>query len=369
MDVAFDTAIARYYYVARTVHIERQGQYRPGWLFYTRTRADFDEALATSTPGVKKVSAWGVASFVVRGRIQVLEMPEALAVPVWPHAVVIHLAVVLSNIFRPRRRRIRIVTYAIENLSPEAKIRGRLSMPSWLARGVVRAVGGFLMRTTDRVVFGTQAALDTYLAALPRQMRRSGLEVEVVWALPMRRPGLAARAREPRVVFLGTFETRKGIHHLIRAWPAVKEAIPGATLLLIGKAGDIEDVRAFAHAHPHEVELVEDPPRQEIFRLLDQSKVLVLFSQSTPVWKEQVGLPILEALSQGCEIVSSDETGIADWLQQSGHNVVPASASADQLASAIVSALRSSRTPAEIVANLPPEDSRKVADDVMFESF
>lgn len=365
MTEAFDPKIARYFYVARTVHVERQAEYRPGWLFYTRTRADFDEQLAERTRGVVKASAWRVARFVVRKGIRVLEMPEALAVPVWPHAIVVHSAVLLHNMVRPRRDRISIVTYAIENLSPVEKIRGRLALPSWCAGGIVKAVGGFLLRSTDRVVFGTQAALQTYQDALPRAMERSSLDIQLVWALPTRGGDLEVEARGPKLAFLGTFEERKGIHHLLRAWPLVKAALPDARLRLIGKAGDIHDVRAFA-ASNEDVELIEDPPRAEIFELLRESKALVLFSQPTPVWKEQVGLPILEALSEGCEIVTSDQTGIAEWLGEAGHHVLPDSASTEELASAIVSALQSRRSPAEIVADLPEEDTRKTADSVMF---
>ncbi len=360
-----NTEIARYYYVARTVHVERQSEYRPGWLFYSRTRADFDEDLAIRTPGVKRASAWAVGRFVVRHGVRVLEMPEPLAVPVWPHAVIVHSRVLVHNILRPRSARIRIVTYAIENLSPEAKFRGRLPLPGWAARAIVSLFGGFLLRTTDRVVFGTQAALDTYLEALPSAMKRPGLETELVWALPMRGNDLGTEVRPPTVVFLGTFEERKGIHHLLRAWPRIVSVLPDARLILMGKAGDIDVVREFARTRP-EVTLLEDPPRARIFEVLRESKSLVLFSQPTPVWKEQVGLPILEALSQGCEIVSSDETGIADWLAEAGHQVVAQGADDEELAEAILRSLRSQRTPAEIVAGLPVEDTRKTADDAMF---
>lgn len=363
-----NTDIARYYYVARTVHVERQSEYRPGWLFYTRTRADFDEELAAHTPGVVRASAWAVGRFVVRRGVRVLEMPEPLAVPVWPHAVIVHGLVLLHNVFRPPSARIRIVTYAIENLSPEAKFRGRLPLPGWVARAVVSLFGGFLLRTTDRVVFGTQAALDTYLEALPSAMKRRGLETELVWALPMRGSDLGTAVRPPTLVFLGTFEERKGIHHLLRAWPRVAAEVPEARLVLMGKAGDIDVVREFARTRPEDVTLLEDPPRARIFEVLRESKSLVLFSQPTPVWKEQVGLPILEALSQGCEIVTSDETGIADWLAEMGHQVVPRAADDDELAAAILSSLRSRRTPADIVADLPAEDTRKTADDAMFAS-
>jgi glycosyltransferase involved in cell wall biosynthesis len=133
----------------------------------------------------------------------------------------------------------------------------------------------------------------------------------------------------------------------------------------MGKAGEIETVRDFASARP-EVTLIEDPTRSVIFGELNRSRALILFSQPSGIWKEQVGLPIVEALSYGCEIISSDETGIEGWLREHGHRVLPWSSTSESIAAAALAALESDRTVGEILSDLPDRDGRLGADDFLF---
>ncbi|SDZ39269.1 glycosyltransferase [Herbiconiux ginsengi] len=354
---------ARYYYVARTVHLERLADYHPAWFFYTKVRADFDPELAASMPYVQQRGALSVAWFVARNRIDVLELPEALAVRVWPQAFAIHMVVAMSNVFK--RRKTRIVTYAIENYPADRKLAYFTKMPIGIARLITKVLAGFLLHTTARVVFGTRDAEENYARQLPGAISRPTLEKDLIWALPSQLEGVTGADRQDQVVFLGTFEERKGIFKLIESWPAVRSQMPDARFLIMGKSGEIERVREFARAH-EEVQLIEDPSRELIFGNLRASKTLVLFSQQSGIWKEQVGLPILEGLSCGCEIVSSDQTGIAGWLASNGHEVVAWQAEPSVLANAIVRSLRNERGPLTIAASLPRVDSRLEADRVLF---
>jgi len=114
------------------------------------------------------------------------------------------------------------------------------------------------------------------------------------------------------------------------------------------------------------VRLVVDPPRPEIRDILAHSRVLVLPSQPSPTWREQVGLPIVEGLEQGCAIVATTETGLAPWLQEHGHAVVSRDADAAALARAIIGQVDAGDRAASIVASLPPLDGRLAADAWMF---
>ena len=69
-----------------------------------------------------------------------------------------------------------------------------------------------------------------------------------------------------------------------------------ATLALLGKGALEQEARALSVAQPS-VTLEVDPPRPRIHSVLDDSRVLVLWSQPSPTWREQVGLPIVEGLS------------------------------------------------------------------------
>jgi len=111
-----------------------------------------------------------------------------------------------------------------------------------------------------------------------------------------------------------------------------------------------------------DVSFVFSPSRPKIHSLLAESKVLVLLSKPEGLWKEQVGLPILEGLSHGCEIVTSSSTGIASWLSGAGHHVVSLPLQEAEISHAICSALSSSRDAKEIVDYLPEVSGRAAAD-------
>jgi glycosyltransferase involved in cell wall biosynthesis len=356
--------VARYYHTARTAHLERLASQTPAWFYYSTVRADFDPEMARKNPLVNRASALKVAVDVVRKRIEILEVPEPLAVALWPQLVLIHTLVFCSRFVT--RSRVRVVSYAIENYPTDRKLTEFSKLPRALSTLVVKLVAGYLIRTSHKIVFGTADAEATYARLLGGAMRRSNLSTRLVWALPAAE-NFDDGPRPQRVAFLGTFEERKGIVRLMEAWSSVGSLVPGAELVIMGKSGLIEEVREFVDATPS-VRLIEDPPRTQIFDELRTSKTLVLFSQPSRGWKEQVGLPIVEALSLGCEIVASDETGIARWLDDSGHWVLPASASSSELAAAIAGSLLSSRTPKSIVRALPREDGRTLADRELFGS-
>ena len=72
----------------------------------------------------------------------------------------------------------------------------------------------------------------------------------------------------------------------------------------------------------------------------------------------------MEGLSYGCTIVTTTETGLAGWLTEHQHRVLPADADEAQLAAAIVDALR--RPVAGVRDPLPAQDGRLTADAWMF---
>jgi len=92
----------------------------------------------------------------------------------------------------------------------------------------------------------------------------------------------------------------------------------------------------------------------------------VLLSQRTTNWREQVGLPIVEALAHGCAVVASDETGLADWLATHGHRCVSPSASEGELADVVVVAIKAERPVDSVLADLPAVDGRSRADAWLF---
>jgi glycosyltransferase involved in cell wall biosynthesis len=109
-----------------------------------------------------------------------------------------------------------------------------------------------------------------------------------------------------------------------------------------------------------------DPGRDRIHAVLHEASALVLPSQPSPTWREQVGLPIVEGLSHACTIVTTAETGLADWLRERGHGVAVDPASPAELAEIIRTVLAHPVDPEAVLAALPARDGRLVADDVLF---
>jgi glycosyltransferase involved in cell wall biosynthesis len=166
-------------------------------------------------------------------------------------------------------------------------------------------------------------------------------------------------------VFVGAFNERKGVLQLLETWPTVSARRPSARLRVLGKGPLRPVVEAAAAADPS-IQVEVDPGRAAIHAALRRAKVAVLLSQPWRGWREQVGLPIVEALAHGCHVIATDQTGLADWLRAHGHTVVPASASTTVVADALVTALDSCRSAESVLEELPDRDGRLAADEWMF---
>lgn len=358
---------AAYYPMARTAHLERLGDSGADVIYYTKHRADWDLSVLNDPSTAIRTGVWGVARAVLSGSLKTLEVPEPLAIRLLPQLLAVSGAVRMT----PRRRRPRVSTYAIENLDQVDKLAIALRSRT-LSQLCLRVALAGVTPMLDRVAFGTDGARATYVDNYGqrgwRRLRRSAA-VKTFEALPQ--PETSASNDLPRrsLVFLGTFEDRKGYWALIRCWDQVRAALPGATLQIIGKGTPKDEASSveWAASRP-EVDLELNPPRHHIHELLDDAAVLVMASRRTPTWREQVGLPILEALSHGLTIVTSEETGIARWLSGHGHQVVGSDYSDEELTSALIEAIKAPLPRADVLASLPDVDQRRAADAWMFAS-
>lgn len=162
------------------------------------------------------------------------------------------------------------------------------------------------------------------------------------------------------MLFLGAFHERKGLPELVAAWPEVVRRRPSARLTVMG-SGPLEGmVRDLAERCPGVV-VVVDAPRSEVHAALRRSSVVVLLSRRTDTWREQVGLPLVEALAHGCSVVTTTETGLAGWLSNHGHAVLPADTTDEDVAGTVVELLARHRPVASVLADLPDTDGRLAA--------
>ncbi|MDQ1583764.1 MAG: hypothetical protein QOF36_1818 [Microbacteriaceae bacterium] len=350
---------ARLYDQIRTAHFERARELEPAAIVYRTKRYDVDDRL---TAGLELVQAGAVAAarLLARSRVTVLEVNEPLFVASLPRTALVLAAIRLDAIFT--RTKPLVVTYAIENMSPFHGA-DRPRARTRLRRRVEASLARFVWGRVDRVAYGTDAARALYRATLPQSHHRAEA---LVPALPEPCKCDSSEPREShRVLFLGALGDRKGFPELLRAWPLVRESDPRAQLTIVGK-GALEALASETARVDSSVEVILDPPREEIHRRLRSSQVLVLPSQRTTIWREQVGLPIVEGLAHGCSIVTTTETGIAGWLAEQGHGVVDPGCSAKELAASILHQLERGASAHSILAGLPIEDGRLAADRWMF---
>lgn len=357
-------SIARYYRGARSVHLERLSAFKPGDFLYFKPMYDFDEALAAKLPHVHHVRFRQIVWRVLRRRYDVLELAE----PYTPSALPQNLAIALASHISALggRKPTRLVTYAIENADLPTKLAIKAHLPLAIVRPLVKSLVGFCFNRIDRVVFGTQAAADNYAALLgTRRLAESPPDHTLVWGLPTKEPVINDDRPGAYLLFLGALDSRKGIVNLMNVWDSVVRRLPAAELIILGKGPFEAQVSEWA-SQRSTVQLEVDPSRAVIRERLSSSKALFMLSQPSPLWKEQIGLPILEGLGFGLEIVASSETGISPWLREHGHRVLDPGAPDLDLISAIVHALESDRAPSGIAEDLPPIDGRLKADQWLF---
>jgi len=346
--------VTRVYATVRTAHLERDAGRSEVTLLAGERRYDFDAAAAAGLDLVE-TSTVGVFRHLVRHPSAVVEVNEPLQLRSAFRTAAALAALGVRRLFGAPRTV--VVTYCIENLDPRGRSDGGVRART--KRRLQLMIARRVWRRLDRIAYGTPGARDLYAAVLG-PIRR-GAEAELIPALPTAADVPDERTEPLTAVFLGAFVERKGFREVLAAWPLVADAVPGARLLMMGKGAGEDEVRRAAQTLPA-AEVLVDPPRAEIFERLAQATALVLPSQPQPGWREQVGLPIVEGLGAGCEIVTTTETGLAEWLGAHGHRTIDAKRPATELAEAIAAALTRARPRREILADLPSVDGRLAAD-------
>ncbi|QWL32015.1 glycosyltransferase [Rathayibacter toxicus] len=345
---------------ARTVHLERFAHLDAELIFRARNY-DFDEEIAGRVPH-RQLGYVRTFLRLLRTPYRVVELNEPFQLNSWPGLLLDLLALRVSDALR--RRHTVVTCYAIGNDDLCVNFAAYTHFPIALSRRIVRSMMRLFVTQFDRIAFGIPVSEQIYRHLAGDRLERVSTKHFGALA-PACHSHKLPFLREKQVLFLGALEERKGFDSLLRAWPLVN--VEGARLVILGKGEGTRRAEEFA-ANRHNVQFHEDPPNEEIHVWLARSSVVVLFSQRTPRWREQVGLPILEGLSHGCTIVTSTETGIADRLLAEGHRVLPPESGAEGLAAAISAALTSPVPVERVLGSLPERDTRLIAGEWMFET-
>lgn len=350
---------ARVYGNLRTAHLERFARMVPADVLFTRTRYDYDETAAAPGTRPVRLSRIGVVRHLLTHRYRAVELNEPLAANRWLDVAAQLVAIRLRSGLG--RRRTRVSAYCIGYSDPAAEaVDKRPWLPFPLARLTTRVMANVLVRGMDRLAFGTTGCRDLYTGYVGRRALEPKSALFEALPAPCDCPSVPAVESAP-LLFVGAFQERKGIRQLMAAWEVLHAAHPDQRLHLVGKGTLLDEVTAWAAPRP-EVELDVDPPRPHIHAALRQAKALVLLSQRVGAWREQIGLPIVEGLQHGLEIVTTSETGLAPWLDAHGHVVVGPQDTPASVAAGIRRALTSGRSRAELLSELPDTDRRIAAD-------
>jgi glycosyltransferase involved in cell wall biosynthesis len=163
-------------------------------------------------------------------------------------------------------------------------------------------------------------------------------------------------------VLVGERAARNGLRPLLQAWELVEGRCPAARLHVVGAGPLSGDVARWASARPESREFHGQLPQREVLQLLPTCTSLVAPSIRSGRWREQIGLPIKEALRSGLTVVTTTETGLASWLRVHGHQVVEAPFTVQQLSDAIVEALQHPLLREQVLSALPAVSARLEAD-------
>ena len=142
----------------------------------------------------------------------------------------------------------------------------------------------------------------------------------------------------------------------------------GAQLAVVGGGRMSDEVDAWARNNPTTRTFRGVIPRTDVLALLRRTSVLVVPSQRYGRWREQIGESIQEALSEGCTVVTTDETGIAPWLAGRGHSVIPAASTSSKLPRALADALTTPLPVDAVLDSLPDIDGRLLSDGWLHEA-
>lgn len=339
----------------RAAHVDRHRLGTPAELLYLDT--NYDLAGTALAEGIHRVTLVGALRRFGTTTARTLEVPEPLWMRFWPKHVLLAAGFKVAGLLR--RREHRVVTYAMENNDLATLVGGRRGVPAWLVRAVAAIIGVAARLTIDRIAFASDDARATY-AQLP-----CVADIEQATGLELPHPVAAERPAVPLTcVYLGVMEERKGVRELMDAWPSVETMVPGARLVMVGPGPLQADAASWAAASPSSRQVLGRLPHAEAAAVLRSGSVLVAPSVPDGRWREQIGLPVKEALAAGLTVVTTEQTGLAGWLRDHGHEVIDHAGPTfrPRLARALVRALRAPLDREQVRDALPERDGRLSAD-------
>lgn len=313
-------------------------------------RRSWDSSASSFPSNASATTSGSLCLRLLQNPPSTLQIPEPLWIREFPRTLLIAMAYRFSC--RARMRKPFVGVYAIEN----ATFKDLLGSSTWAALAFIPAYCVFRLFLTyfvDRIVFGSTGAWQTYQSIAP-VLRAS----PVILELPA--PADCARSTPSRdVVFAGDVGARKGVPGLMKAWEMVERDVADVRLLIIGTGLLDHEVAAWCASNADRRQFLGHLSHAQALEVIASASVLAAPSRRHGRWREQIGLPMTEALSHGLTIVTTAETGLADWLAARKHIVLPADSGIEALARALVRAVNAPLERDEVLASLPSIGGRQ----------
>jgi glycosyltransferase involved in cell wall biosynthesis len=159
-----------------------------------------------------------------------------------------------------------------------------------------------------------------------------GADPAKVFTVPYGAPPPIDQVRHPgganplRVLWSGSFILRKGATYLMEAWRSLA-AGQAARLDIYGRVGVPS---AIAAAAPDGVTLHGSVPRARMLAAYAEADVLVF-----PTLSDGFGMVVTEALSRGLPVITTDQAGAADLIENGKNGLIIPAANAAALADAL----------------------------------
>jgi len=131
-------------------------------------------------------------------------------------------------------------------------------------------------------------------------------------------------------LFVGSGIHRKGLHHLLQAWE--QSALPNAKLTIVSRRIDAEIVKLISS---NNVDILLDKTNSQLKDIFRNSHIFIL-----PSLVEGFGYVYLEALSQGCYCIGTNNTGFPDIQCPDYAGALVEAGNIDSLSQAIINAFQ-----------------------------
>ena len=114
----------------------------------------------------------------------------------------------------------------------------------------------------------------------------------------------------------------KGVYDVLYAWKMFRKEkfFPNKVLVIIGNGPEEKNMRRLVSewGMGQSVVFIGSVPNSDLRTFYRQAKVLILASMPNPLWQEQFGYVLAEAISQGCPVVSTYSGAIPEVIENAG---------------------------------------------------